>query len=76
MFYMQLGAAIAETESTQSNLVTALAAPTRSYAAVLIAAGTVMSKVKTIDTKPQDSPEAHFEMFRNLPFGTSVTLLK
>ncbi len=76
VFYMQLGAVIAETESTQSNLVTALAVPTRSYAAVLIAAGAIMSKVKTIDAKLQESPEAHFEMFRDLPSGTSVTLLK
>ena len=76
VFYMQLGAVIAETESTQSNLVTALAVPTRSYAAVLIAAGAIMSNVKTIDTKLQESPESHFEMFRDLPIGTSVTLLK
>ena len=75
-FYLQLGAVIAETDNTQRNLVTALAVPTRSYAAVLVAAGAIVSKVKTIDTKQQDSPEAYFEMFRNLPIGTSVTLLK
>ena len=76
MFYMQLGAVIAETDHTQRNLVTALAVPTRSYAAVLLAAGAIVSKMKATDTNPQDSLEAHFEMFRNLPIGTSVTLPK
>ena len=75
-FYLQLGAVIAETENAQGHLVTAIAVPTRSYAAVLVAAGGIISKVKTVDAKYKASPQAHFEMFRGLPAGTSVTLLK
>ena len=56
--------------------MTALAVPTRSYAAVLVAAGAVISKAKTTDTKGQVSPAAHFEMLSSLPAGTAVTLRK
>ena len=75
-FYLQLGAAVAQEDNAQRGLVTALAVPTRSYAAVLVAAGAVISKAKTTDTKGQVSPAAHFEMLSSLPDGTAVVLRK
>ena len=56
--------------------MTALAVPTRSYAAVLVAAGAIISKVKTSDTRRRVSSAAHFEMLSSLPAGTSVILRK
>ena len=76
IFYLQLGAAVAQEDNAQRGLVTALAVPTRSYAAVLVAAGAVISKAKTTDTKGQVSPAAHFEMLSSLPDGTGVVLRK
>ena len=73
-FYLQLGAAVAQENSPQVGLVTALAVPTRSHAAVLVAAGAVISKVKTTDTERQVSPAAHFDMLCSLPAGTAVVL--
>ena len=75
-FYLQLGAAVAQADNAQRTLVTALAVPTRSYAAVLAAAGAVIFKAKTADANRQDSPAAHFEMLSSLPAGTAVTLRK
>ena len=73
-FYLQLGAAIAQENGAQRSLVTALAVPTRAYAATLIAAGAVVSRAKTTDAIGQVSPEAHFETLCSLPVGTSVIL--
>ena len=75
-FYLQLGAAVAQADNAQRTLVTALAVPTRSYAAILAAAGAIISKAKTADAKRQDSPAAHFEMLSSLPAGTAVILRK
>ena len=75
-FFMQLGAAVAEENNPQRSLVTALAVPTRSYAAVLVAAGAIMSMAKAIDRKSHALPRAHFKMLSSLPAGTSVILKK
>ena len=75
-FYLQLGAVVAQENSVELNGVTALAVPTRPYAAVLVAAGVVVSKATKIGTKRQDSPTSHFEMLASLPRGTSVTVRK
>ncbi len=75
-FYMQLGASVAEQSDPQSNIVTALAVPTRSYAAAFVAAGAIICRARTIDTKGQISSAAHFEMLSRLPAGTSVVLRK
>ena len=56
--------------------MTALAVPTRNYAAVLVAAGAVIAKVKASDTRRRVSSAAHFEMLSSLPAGTSVLLRK
>ena len=73
-FYLELGAAIARKGSVQQRLVTALAVPTRSYAAVLAAAGAVITNATTADSQGQASLRAHFEMLNSLPSGTSVIL--
>ena len=73
-FYLELGAAVAWENNAGRSLVTALAAPTRAYAAVLIAAGAVIAKAKTADSNLQLSSEDHFKMLSNLPNGTSVIL--
>ena len=73
-YYLRLGAAVAQSNDAHQSLITALAVPTRSFAAVLIATGVVISKAKAIDAKRQVSPEAHFDMLSTLPIGTSVIL--
>ena len=71
---MRLGATVAQVQNVQECHVTALAVPTRSYAAVLVAAGMIISRAKTTDTEHQASPSDHFKMLGSLPAGTSVTL--
>ena len=75
-FYLQLGAAVAQEDNPQQSLVTALAVPTRPYAAVLVAAGAIMFKARTTKAKDQFSPAAHFETLSSLPIGTAVILRK
>ena len=75
-FHLQIGALIAESGSSKRNIVTALAVPTRNYAALLVAAGAIISKVKASDTRRRVSSAAHFEMLSSLPAGTSVLLRK
>ena len=73
-YYLHLGALVAQENNTCRRLVMALAVPTRSYAAVLMAAGAIIAKAKTIDKNHQVSPEDHFETISSLPIGTSVIL--
>ena len=73
-FYLQLGAAVAQMKNVQECHVTALAVPTRSYAAVLVAGGMIISRGKTTDSETQTSPSDHFKMLGSLPSGTSVIL--
>lgn len=71
-FYLALGAAFAQVNRSDQRLVTALAVPTRSHAAVLTAAGVLMSRVKRVDENLNASTADHFEMLSGLPSGTSV----
>ena len=71
---MHLGAEAVQDNNDQQRLVIALAVPTRSYAAVLLAVGAIVSNAKTINAAGQVSPESHFEMLCGLPTETSVIL--
>ena len=73
-FYLELGAAVAQANHSDQRLVTALAVPTRSQAAVLTAAGIVISRVNSAEENLQDSHSDHLEMLSGLPVGTSVTV--
>ena len=71
-YYLGLGAAIAQVDRSNRRLVAALAVPTRSQAAVLTAAGVVISGVKAIAERHQDPTSDHFNMLCSLHVGTPV----
>ena len=73
-YYLELGESIAHESEKSQRLVTALAVPTRSYAAVLIAAGVIIARARTIGRNYGVSTTGHFEMLSSLPLGTSVIL--
>ena len=72
--FLEIGAEVSQKYDAQKRLVTALAVPTRSYAAILVASGAVITKVKTTHGNPPGSNVSHFRMLCSLPQGTSVIL--
>ncbi len=68
-FFVDLGCALASSkEFTDENLFVAIAAPTRAFAANLIALGAVSRLSQTVSAKP--SPDDHFNRISALKKGT------
>ena len=72
-FFIDLGSAIASLNNTENHIVVGIAAPTRAYAACLLAAGYITTKFTL--SEPKESAYAHFEQLCQLKKGTSLTYL-
>ena len=68
---VDLGNWLANTRSDQPRAV-AMALPTRSFAAPLVAVGAVLCDA--VATRKSSDPIVHFEMLASLPAGTAVTV--
>ena len=75
-YYLDLGATVSLKRDANRRLVTAMAVPTRSHAAILVATGVIISRVKSDTSSRRHTPEEQFEMLSGLPGGTSVILHK
>lgn len=67
-FFIKLGHCVAKHENKNSRLVVALALPTRSYAAALIASGIILERAYSFNLDNKD----RFAELCKLPIGTSI----
>lgn len=71
-FYIQLGSAISNHDTQETFLITAISVPVRAFAASLITAGIVISRLSL----PSTSDVSYIERIASLPTSTPVTYRK
>lgn len=68
-YFIKIGEELASADQSESRIVTAIAVPTRAFAAAFVSLGMVISEAAARD---HSSESAHFEKLFGLPSGTPV----